>query len=40
MNKHKQTPTDMFKKQDVTVYLTYIKMLKDLDILNFQLHIL
>ena len=35
MNKHNQKPTDMFNKQDVTVYLTYIKMLKDLNILNF-----
>ena len=25
MNKHNQKPTDMFNKQDVTVYLTYIK---------------
>ena len=39
MNKHNQKPTDMFKKQDVTVYLTYIKILKDLNILNFRLHI-
>ena len=30
MNKHNQKPTDMFNKQDVTVYLTYIKLLKDL----------
>ena len=29
MNKHKQKPTDMFNKQDVTAYLTYIKILKD-----------
>ena len=29
MNKHDQKPTDMFNKQDVTVYLTYSKMLKD-----------
>ena len=30
MNKHKQEKlTDMFNKQDVTVYLTYIKILKD-----------
>ena len=29
MNKHKQKPTDMFNKQDVTVYLTYIKILTD-----------
>ena len=27
MNKHSQKPTDMFNKQDVTVYLTYIKIL-------------
>ena len=39
MNKHNQKPTDMFNKQDVTVYLTYIKILKDLNILNFRLHI-
>ena len=30
MNKHNQKPTDMFNKQDVTIYLTYIKILKDL----------
>ena len=29
----------MFNKQDVTNYLTYFKILKDLNILNFQLHI-
>ena len=29
MNKHNQKPTDMFNKQDVTVNLTYIKILKD-----------
>ena len=28
MNKHNQKPTDMFNKQDVTVYLTHIKILK------------
>ena len=28
MNKHNQKPTGMFIKQDVTVYLTYIKILK------------
>ena len=28
MNKHNQKPIDMFKKQDVTVYLTYVKILK------------
>ena len=39
MNKHNQKPTDMFNKQDVTAYLTYIKILKDLNILNFRLHI-
>ena len=39
MNKHNQKPTDMFNKQDLTVYLTYIKILKDLNILNFRLHI-
>ena len=27
MNKHNQEPKDMFNKQDVTVYLTYIKIL-------------
>ena len=30
MNKHNQKPTDMFNKQDISVYLTYIKILKDL----------
>ena len=39
MTKHNQKPTDMFNKQDVTVYLTYIKILKDLNILNFRRHI-
>ena len=39
MNKHNQKTTDMFNKQDVTVYLTYIKKLKDLNILDFRLHI-
>ena len=39
MNKHNQKPTEMFNKQDLTVYLTYIKILKDLNILKFQLHI-
>ena len=29
MNKHNQKPTEMFDKNDVTVYLTYIKTLKD-----------
>ena len=29
MNKHNQKPTDMLNKQDVTVYLTYVKILKD-----------
>ena len=28
MNKHKQMLTEMFHKQDVTVYLTHIKLLK------------
>ena len=28
MNKHNQKPTDMFNKLDVTIYLTYIKILK------------
>ena len=39
MNKHTQKPTDMFNKQDVTVYSRYIKILKDLNIQNFGLHI-
>ena len=38
MNKYNQKPTDMFNKQDVTIYLTYIKILKDLNIPNFRLH--
>ena len=38
-NKNNQKPTDLFNKQDVTVYLTYIKILKDLNILNFRPHI-
>ena len=29
MNKHNQKPTDIFNKRDVTVYLTYIEILKD-----------
>ena len=29
MNKHNQKPTNLFSKQDVTVYLTYIKKLED-----------
>ena len=29
MNKNNQKPIDMFNKEDVTVYLTYIKILKD-----------
>ena len=28
LSKHNQNPTDMFNKQDVTVNLTYIKILK------------
>ena len=28
MNRRNQNPTDMFKKQDATVYLTNIKILK------------
>ena len=28
MNKHNQKPIDMFNKQDITVYLTYIKYVK------------
>ena len=30
INKHNQKSTDIFNKQDVTVYLTYIKILEDL----------
>ena len=29
MNKHNQKRTDMFNKQDITVYLPYIKISKD-----------
>ena len=29
MNKNNQKPTEMFNKQDVTAYLTYIVTLKD-----------
>ena len=29
MNKHNQKPKEMFNKQDVTVYLTYIKIFKE-----------
>ena len=29
MNKHNQKPTDMLNKQDLTVYLTNIKISKD-----------
>ena len=36
MNKHNQKPTGMFNKQDVTVHLTFIKILKDYDKLNFD----
>ena len=39
MNKHNQKPTGMFNKQNVTAYLTFIKRLKGLNILNFWLHI-
>ena len=39
MNKHNQKTKDMFNKQDATVYLTYIKILKDLNILKFRLNI-
>ena len=28
MNKHNQQPTDVLNKQDVIVYLTYIKILE------------
>ena len=38
MNKHNQKSTDIFNKQYVTVYLTYIKILKDRNILNFWFH--
>ena len=34
MNKDNQKPTNMFNKQDVTVYLTYIQCM-----LNKQLHL-
>ena len=40
MNKPNQKPIDMFNKQDVTVYLTYIKSLKYQNQLNFPLDIL
>ena len=36
MNKHNQRPTDVFNKEDVTVYLTYIKILEDLNIQRFK----
>ena len=36
MNKHNQKPTDVFNKQDVTLYLTYIKILEDLNIQRFK----
>ena len=39
MNKHNQKSTDMFYKQGITVYLTYIKILKNLNVVNFRLHI-
>ena len=39
MNKHNQKPVDIINKQDVAVYLTYIKILKYWKILSFQLHI-
>ena len=39
MNKHNEKSTDLFNKQDVTVYLTYVKILKNLNILSFRLHI-
>ena len=29
MNKHNQNPVDIINKQDVAVYLTYIKILKN-----------
>ena len=28
VNKHNQTPTEIINKQDVTIYLTYIKRFK------------
>ena len=40
MNEHNQKPRDMFHKQDVAVYLANMKVLKDLNILYFRLHIL
>ena len=39
MNKHNQKSTDIFNKHDLTGCLTCIKILKDLNILNFWLHI-
>ena len=36
MNKHNQKPTDMFSKQDVTVYLTYIKKIKRFKYIKFS----
>ena len=36
MNKHNQRPTDVFNEEDVTVYLTYIKILEDLNIQRFK----
>ena len=39
MNKHNDKPTGMFNKQDVAVYLTNVNILKDLNIINFRLHI-
>ena len=39
MNKHNQKPTEMFNKQDVTVYSRYIKIFKDWNTLNFRFHI-
>ena len=35
MNKHNQKSTDIFNKHDLTGCLTWIKILKDLNILNF-----
>ena len=34
INKHNQKATDLFNIHDVTVYLTYIKILKDLNIIQ------
>ena len=36
MNKHNQKPTDMLDKQDVTIYLIYIKILKKIEYTKFS----